>query len=151
MLAGRLLAWVACLAVALPLVGAASPRDDRQVYVGPTHDTSARFFDCRYVPAPLAVDGACFPLQGTEQRVVVAVSDVSGLPIPVHLFWRAADGIAVGDPDFFCGPPQDLAVPAGAATLLVWPLPDDSIDPAFGYCPTVHGTAIAGTIDAAFA
>jgi hypothetical protein len=132
------------LALALAPLVAAGDGSFEARYVGPTHDTSARFVDC-HLDAPVSVDGVCVPLAGAASSYHLVVSDASGLPVPVHVLFRNATGIAVGAPDFYCGGAQDGAVPAGAVVMLVWPLPDDSVE-GTGYCPLLHGTATTGTV-----
>ena len=138
---------VVLILVAPLALAAGAPRAESRTYVGPTHDTSARFVACA-VPAPLAVDGACFPLDGSERAVDITIADSTGLPVMAHVFFRDASGIALGG-DFICVARSSWSVPAAAATLNVWMLPDPGVNTP-GDCPLVHGQATVGAVTAAF-
>ena len=141
-------ALVLALLLLAPLALADAPRVESRIYVGPTHDTSARVVAC-HAPAPIAVDGACFPLDGSESNVDVTVEDATGLPVQAHVFFRDASGLSLGGAFVCTSAVTSWAVPAGAATLNVWLIPNVVVDSPDD-CPLLHGQATVGTVTASF-
>lgn len=138
-------AWLLAILLVLP-VAVAGHLESRQ-YVGPTHTTTARVLACQ-IPQPLAVDGACFRLNGEDRHVVIDVADATGLPVLVQVFMQRP-GAQVGEIVFTCGGRVSVDLPAEAQTLWVWFPMDDGIDePA--HCPLVHSEATTGTVTATF-
>jgi hypothetical protein len=129
------------LVLVLPFSIAAAPRVETQTY-GPDHFVG-RFCGAGGPGGSLREN--CFALDGTESRVALAVRDHTGLPQTFRVVFAASDGSWLTTWDAHCDA-ATLDVPAGAATLDVWPESREISGP----CGAVGAPSTFGAITAYF-
>jgi hypothetical protein len=115
----------AVLALAIPLASGAATKTENYV-LGPVGDTDGL---CRLDPlnpTGLNIGTVCFAgLSGTRARLVI--EDATGIPVAGNYVFVTSAGDAIGGAVEFCEQIATVAIPSGAARLVVY-----IAGPAFG-------------------
>lgn len=142
----RRLLVVAAILVMTMAGRAHAARTESYGYVAGPGDLVALNCDGNLKVTETTLGGTCFDILLDDASVSLKADDATGVSISLTYSFRNAAGEDMSDFPQFCGAIDDLAIPAGATSLVVY---IDTALAAFSPCDGTPGTA--GTITATYA